>query len=106
MIFRDSLYFSYAGIKSTEYGIDIVNMNNGTQEEAFAASRTINEVSVIGRDLLYFKNMHKYPLSLSLNFTFVDTWKELKINEVTRWFTEQSYFQETCSTNHILRNKI
>ncbi|MGG1650408.1 distal tail protein Dit [Paenibacillus sp. NRS-1775] len=93
MTIRDSLFFSYAGIQSDFYGIVNVNMSSGMQEEIFAASRSINEVSIKGRDRSYFQNTKKEPLKFNVSFAFLDKWDDVKIREVARWLTEQSYYQ-------------
>ncbi|MDR6779319.1 MULTISPECIES: distal tail protein Dit [Paenibacillus] len=90
---RESLYFSYAGIQSDFYGIVNVNMSSGMQEEVFAASRSINEVSIKGRDKPYFQSTKKEPLKFNVSFAFEDKWDDVKIREVAIWLTEQSYYQ-------------
>lgn len=104
MSIRDSYYFSYAGIVSETFGIYNVNINDGMQEEPLAASREINTVSIKGRDRPYFQNIKKDPLKFSVSFAFEDRYDTQKIREVTRWLTEQDYYQELFFTNDLGRN--
>ncbi|MGM1044897.1 MAG: phage tail domain-containing protein [Bacillota bacterium] len=101
---RDSLFFSYAGKKSVDFGIINVNMSPGMQEEPLAATRSIEEVSVRGRDKPYFQGTKKEPLKFSVSFAFEDTWDTNKLREVTRWLTEHDYYQELYFTNDLGRN--
>jgi phage-related protein len=104
MTIRDSLFFSYAGKKSIDYGIYNVNMDSGMQEEVFAATSEIVEESVKGRDKPYFQRLKREPLQFSVSFAFMDTWDSDKINEVTRWLTGQEYYQELYFTDEIGMN--
>lgn len=90
---RNSLYFSYAGIRSDIFRIINVNMNSGMQEEVFAAPRSINEISIKGRDKPYFQNNKKEPLQFQVSFAFAETWDKQMISDVARWLTEQAYYQ-------------
>ncbi|QWU14457.1 Phage tail protein [Paenibacillus sophorae] len=101
MTIRDSLYFSYAGKKSVDYGIYNVNINGGMQEEPFAASREIQEEKIKGRDRPYFQSVEKQPLQFSVSFAFEDAWDTQKLREVTRWLTEHDYYQELYFTNEL-----
>ncbi|MGY5342933.1 phage tail domain-containing protein [Paenibacillus glucanolyticus] len=104
MTIRDALYFSYAGKKSVDYGIINVTMSSGMYEESLAPSRSIQEVSIKGRDRPYFQGTKKDPLKFNVSFAFEDTWDTQKIREVTRWLTEQEYYQELYFTNDLGRD--
>lgn len=104
MSIRDSYYFSYAGIVSEAYGIYNVNISDGMQEEPLAASREINAISIKGRDQPYFQNIKKDPLKFNVSFAFEDTYDTQKLREITRWLTEQKYYQELYFTNDLGRN--
>lgn len=104
MTIRDALYFSFAGKKSVDYGILNVTMSSGMYEESLAPSRSIQEVSIKGRDRPYFQGTKKDPLKFNVSFAFEDTWDTQKIREVTRWLTEQDYYQELYFTNDIGRD--
>ncbi|MGV2886799.1 phage tail domain-containing protein [Paenibacillus taichungensis] len=94
MTIRDSLHFSYAGIKSTDFGIINVNLNSGMQEEILFPSRKIVEEKVKGNDRPYFMGIETEPLQFSVSFAFEETWNTVKIREVTRWLTQHDYYQE------------
>lgn len=101
MTIRDSLFFSFAGEKSVDFGIYNVNLDGGMQEEPFSASSEIVEDTAKGKDKPYFQRIKRNPLKFSVNFAFRDTWDNDKINEVTRWLTGQEYYQELYFTNEL-----
>lgn len=101
---RDSLYFSYAGKKSVDFGIINVNVSSGMQEEPLGASRSIQEVSIRGRDRPYFQDIKKEPLQFKVSLAFEDVWDTQKIREVARWLTDHDYYQEFYFTNEIGRD--
>ncbi|MCE5169629.1 phage tail family protein [Paenibacillus profundus] len=94
MTIRSSEYFSYAGIKCSDYGIVNVNINSGLLEEPFAAPRTLQEVSIGGRSKPYFQGIAKDPLKFQVSFAFEQTWDTRQIREIARWLTEQDYYKE------------
>jgi phage-related protein len=71
------------------------------QEEPFVSSTEILEETVRGRDRPYFQGIKKNPLKFSVNFAFMDTFDNDKINEITRWLTGQEYYQELYFTNEL-----
>ncbi|QSF43554.1 distal tail protein Dit [Paenibacillus tianjinensis] len=99
MTIRDSLYFSFAGKKSINYGIYNVNIDSGMQEETFAPTAEIVEETIKGRDKPYFQRLKREPLKFSVNFAFEDTWDTQKIREVAQWLTSPEYYQELYFTN-------
>ncbi|WP_068620011.1 phage tail domain-containing protein [Paenibacillus tuaregi] len=104
MTIRESLFFSYAGRSSIDYGILNVNMSSGMLEEPLAASREILEESVRGRDRPYFQGIRKSPLKFNVSFAFEDSWNTAKMNEVARWLTEHTYYQPLFFSNEIGRD--
>ncbi|MNW50326.1 Phage tail protein [compost metagenome] len=104
MTIHDSLYFSYAGRKSVEFGILNVSINSGMVEEPLAAPRDLNEFDVKNRDRPYFQSIKKQPLKFNVSFAFEDTWDDIKLREVTRWLTNHDYYKELYFTNDIGRN--
>lgn len=104
MSIRDSLWFSYAGLFSSHFGIINVNMNDGMQEEPLTSPREINSISVKGRDRPYFQNIKKDSLKFNVSFAFEDNYDTQKLREVTRWLTEHDYYQELFFTDDIGRN--
>lgn len=101
MTIRDSLYFSYAGRKSSEFGILNVNMSSGMQEEPLASPRELNEISIKGRDRPYFQNITNDPLKFNVSFAFEDSWDTQKLRDVTRWLTEHNNYQELYFSNDL-----
>jgi phage-related protein len=92
MAIYESLYFSYAGRPSTDFGIINVSVSSGMFEETFVASRTINETSIRGRGKPYFHGIDHEPIEFDLSFAFADKYDSRKIREVARWLM-QDYYQ-------------
>jgi phage-related protein len=93
MTIRESLYFTYAGISSTTYGITNVSISTGLYEEPFLSSRSIREQKIRGNDKPYFQEIEGSPLQISITFAFDDVWDDAKIREVARWLGSQTYYQ-------------
>lgn len=102
MTIRESLYFSYAGIKSTDYKLLNVNQNGGLFEETFLPTRSIIEEKVQGRDNPYFFGFDYSPLQFSVSFAFEDTWDDDRIRKVCSWL-KQPYYQPLFFSNDINR---
>lgn len=99
---RDSMYFSYAGKKSSDFGIINVTIgDNMMLEEPLASSREILEESIKGSTRPYFQGMKKSPLRFSVSFAFEDRFNTAKIREVARWLTEHDYYQPLYFTNDL-----
>lgn len=89
---RESLYFSFAGRRSTEFGIYNINVSGGLMEEQVVSSRTINEVSVRDNPKPYFIDTVKEPKKFSLSFSFLETKMTDEMeNEVLRWLDVDFY---------------
>ncbi|PKR82602.1 distal tail protein Dit [Heyndrickxia camelliae] len=95
---RESLYFSFAERKSTDFGIYNVSISEGLFQENFISNRTIQEVKIRGNDKPYFFEVTKEPISFQLSFSFLDTWDDNKLREVARWlnvgFYQPLFFSE------------
>lgn len=91
MTIKESLYFTYDGIKSLDMGILNVNVSTGLQEEPFISERYIKEIKIKGRDKPYFQELEKSPLILNLSFAFEETWDSNKIRQITRWLCQDYY---------------
>lgn len=103
MTIRSSLYFSYAGKKSSDFGILNINVSNGMLEEPFLSGRELREVIIKGNDIPYFQLLKRLPLSFQVNFAFENTWENTdKIREIARWLN-QSYYQELFFSDDITR---
>lgn len=90
-IIKESLYFSFAGRRSDEFGIINVSVQPGLYEETFMSSRSIRETTVRGNPKPYFTEVDRQPKSFTLNFAFHKTWNDELINEVTRWLDTDYY---------------
>ena len=88
---RESLYFSFDGRKSTEYGIKSVSVSSGLFDEPFLANRSIKEYKIRGREEPYLVEVEREPKSFQLSFLFPDRWNEAKINEIASWLDVNSY---------------
>lgn len=93
MTIRSSLYFTFAGERSIDYGIINVNIDSGMQEESFVSERAILETETRGRDKPYFQEIKRRPLQFTLSFAFEDKWDNEKIRSVARWLTNHEYYQ-------------
>ena len=60
---RESLYFSFDGVKSINYPIVNVNVGDGLYEEAIASSKSINESSMINRQPIMILLTKKFIVS-------------------------------------------
>ncbi|MED3562239.1 phage tail protein [Bacillus xiapuensis] len=98
---RESLYFTFAGIKSTEFGIWNVSISDGLYSEPFMASRSINEVKIRGRDKPYPFEVNKEPLSFQLSFLFSEGWDDELISKVQSWLDVDFYQPLSFSENLI-----
>ena len=58
---KESLYFSFAGRKSSEFGITNVSIQSGLFEEPFIGSRSIRETTVRGNPRPYFTEVETSP---------------------------------------------
>jgi predicted phage tail component-like protein len=101
MTIRDSLYFIYNGVTSTDMNIINVNMDSGMQEEYFASSRSINEEKTRGRSKPYFQGTEKEPIMLSVSFAFEDAWDDDLLRRVRVWLTEQDYYKPLIFSNDL-----
>lgn len=73
-------------------------------EEAFVASREIQEESIKGKARPYFQGTRKSPMKFNVSFAFEESWNTQKIREVARWLTEHDYYQPLYFSNEIGRN--
>lgn len=101
MPIADSLYFVYDGIRSDEMGIINVNLQSGLQEEVFMPEQEIKEFSIRGRDTPYFVETERKPFSIPLNFAFIDSFDDAKLEEVAKWLGNQPYYKPLYFSNNI-----
>jgi predicted phage tail component-like protein len=94
---RESIYFTFAGRNSSDYGIMNISFSTDLYNESFMANRNIKEIVIRGRETPYFQELTKEPKSIQLNFAFEDTWNDDLINEVARWLDVDFYQPLTFS---------
>jgi predicted phage tail component-like protein len=88
---RESVYFTFAGIPSSDFGIMNVSISSGLYEESFLANRSIKEFTIRGNDKPYFQEVKKDPKSIQVSFAFEDKWDDELINKVARWLDVDFY---------------
>lgn len=91
MAIMESIYFSYDGKYSSDYGIYNVSLDSGMYNESFLSSRSIIETKVRGNPKPYFQGIEYEPLTLELSFAFENTWDIKQIREVARWLSQDYY---------------
>lgn len=77
-----------------------VSLYGGMQSEYFAASQTINKVTVKNRDKPYFQNKKKDVLTLTVDFAFEEEWTEDELRSVRRWLSEPEYYVPLVFSNN------
>jgi phage-related protein len=92
-LIRESLYFSFANRKSTDFNIMNISVSDSASlyEESVIANKTINEIYVRGNPKPYFIDTKKDPYSFQLRFAFDDTADDELIDEVIRWLNVDFY---------------
>ncbi|MDP4268366.1 MAG: phage tail family protein [Bacteroidota bacterium] len=88
---KESLYFQYDGVNSSDFNIVNVTVDGNMYNEPFLANRTIKEFTVIGRDKPYFSRVVRDPLSFSINFAFEDIWDDELISNIKQWLNVNYY---------------
>lgn len=96
---RESLYFMFDNIKSTDFNITNVSISDGLYEEHLFARRTIVEEKIRGRDKPYFVEIQKEPLSFQMRFIFNDKWDDELIFKVVQWLDVDYYKPLSFSEN-------
>jgi phage-related protein len=93
-LIRESLWFSYDGKYSYDYGIMNVNISNsGMVTEPFTANKKINEVAIKGNPKPYFQGVEYEPLEFDLELAFVDSFDSDKLRDVARWLCGKEYYK-------------
>lgn len=89
---RESLYFTFDGISSEEFGIlNIEIAGSGLMQEPFLAERDIKESRVRGKDKSYYVEVDRKPFEFDLTFAFEDSYDSDKIREVANWLDVDYY---------------
>ncbi len=93
MAIRSSIYFTFNGQRSDDFGIVNVNMESGMLSEPFAAGRSIRKQRVRGRDRGYFQEIELEELKFTVTFAWRTGWEnEEKLREVARWLLSPKYY--------------
>lgn len=87
---RDSLYFIYDNVKSTDMKLLNVNVNNGMMEEIFLPNKTIYETKIRGGKT-YFHGIEYKNLSFPVSFAFSETYDNDLIRSIARWLSPDYY---------------
>lgn len=90
---KESLYFTYNGRKSSDFGIVNVSIQSGLFQESLLASRSIVETSVRGNPKPYFSEIKREPITIPLTFYFEETWNDELIDEICDWLDVEYYQQ-------------
>jgi len=88
---RESLYFSFDGIKSTNFPIVNIKVDDGLYNESVSTAKTINESYPRGAFKPYFFGVQKQPKEFDLAFAFLEPWNDQLIDEVIRWLNVDDY---------------
>lgn len=99
MTIRESEYFVYDNVKSSEFGIINVNVSSGLLEEPFSANREIIEEIIPGNSSPYLYEVREHPLIFNVEFAFKDIWDFDKIRAVGRWLLKPYYKELYFSSN-------
>ncbi|WP_442636613.1 phage distal tail protein [Rossellomorea marisflavi] len=96
---RESLYFSFAGRKSTEFPIANVSLGNGLYDEPLTSPKSIIETTVSGNETPFFQGVKRDPLSFPLRFVFLEPWNDKMIDDIVRWLDTDYYEPLFFSSN-------
>ncbi len=89
---RESKYFSFAGRRSTEFGIYNINIGGGLLEEQLVSSKSIEEVYVRNNPKPYYVGITKEPKKFKLNFSFLEKQMSQEMeDEIVRWLDVDFY---------------
>lgn len=88
---KNSQYFIFDGIKSSDMGISNVSVSSGLYSEPFLSSREIIDIEIKDRDEPYFQRIKKDPLNFSITLFFDEGWNENTLREVARWLDVNYY---------------
>jgi predicted phage tail component-like protein len=88
---KESLYFTFAGRKSSEFGILNVAVAAGLYDEPFMANRSIKEYTIRGQEKPLFQEITRESKSLQVSFYFENGWNDELIREVARWLDVEFY---------------
>lgn len=91
-LIRESEHFHFAGRRSTDFkGIRNVSIADGLYSEPLVADKTIEEITIPGRDEPYFFGVTEQPKTIQLRFGFLYGWDDRLVDEITRWLNVDTY---------------
>ncbi len=101
MPIKDSLYFNYDGINSTEHKLINVNFNVGLFDEYFLSEQELYIKQMPGRDAPYYMGNKKHSLQIDLEFAFEEGFGEDNeyIQNVSRWLFQEDYYKPLIFSN-------
>jgi phage-related protein len=94
---KESLYFTYDGINSMDFGIMNVSIDNNPFSEPFLANRVIKEFIVKGKKNPYHSYIQTDPLSFTLNFVLSNGFDDSLLSQIKQWFYVDYYKPLTFS---------
>ena len=90
-MYKSSLYFTFNGENSTDYGIINCSVESGLYEEQFLSSREIIITNVRDRDEPYFQTKKLSPRVLDVTLAFEDDITSDKLRALGRLFNQDYY---------------
>lgn len=88
---KESLYFNYNGISCKTYKLMNVSLDSGMFDEAFHASRSINETAIRGNDTPLFNDVTEDPLEFEMTVAFESQWTDTDIDNIIVWLFQDIY---------------
>jgi predicted phage tail component-like protein len=99
MTYKQSLYFTYDGIHSSDFGILNVNSSGGLYEEQSLPTREIVEEKTFFRDEPYFFGFDYQPREFSIEAYFEEGWDDDSLAKVKKWLFQDTYKPLSFSDN-------
>ncbi|MBD1379229.1 distal tail protein Dit [Metabacillus arenae] len=96
---RESLYFTFDGRKSSDFGILNISINAGLFEEQLFSNRSIREFTIRGRNKPYFIEVEKEPKTIPMSFAFEDKYNDRLIRNIVQWLNVDYYKPLAFSEN-------
>ena len=91
MTIRASQYFIFNGIYSTNLKISNCNVSTGLLEEPFTYSRTVNTITIKGRENPYLQYIEPNPLKFTVTLFFEEGFNSDSLRELVR-LLDQPYY--------------
>lgn len=88
---KDSLYFSYDGKLSQDFGLIHITTSNSMYTDTLVGSRDILETRINGNDTPYFNGVTTSPIEINMEIAFENDFNDEMINEVVMWLFQDKY---------------